>query len=117
MVYLPGPSSLDAKWFRYRVSIHHPLGFNWHPLKDHPMTCKWLKTMVIVSPLSRDIPVPNGLNGLYMGVTNQLLTGMILQVGTHRIHVWYIYVYMVDFYVFHVTVNIPVPWILWGSIS
>ena len=37
-----------------------------------------------------------------MGVTNQLLTGMILQVGTHRIHVWYIYVYMVDFYGFHV---------------
>ena len=23
----PGPSSLGAKWFRYRVSIHHPLGF------------------------------------------------------------------------------------------
>ena len=25
-------------------------------------------------------PLPNGLNGLYMGVTNYLLTGMILQV-------------------------------------
>ena len=37
-------------------------------------------TMVIVSPLSRDIPLPNGLNGLLMGVTNQLLSGMILQV-------------------------------------
>ena len=24
---LPGPSSLGAKWSRYRVSIHHPLGF------------------------------------------------------------------------------------------
>ena len=34
-----------------------------------------------ISPLSRDIPLPNGLNGLYMGVTNQLLTGMILQVS------------------------------------
>ena len=22
-----------AKWFRFRVSIHHPLGFNWHPLE------------------------------------------------------------------------------------
>ena len=22
-----------AKWFRYRVSIHHPLGFNWHPFE------------------------------------------------------------------------------------
>ena len=29
---------------------------------------KWLITMVIVSPLSRDIPLPNGLNGLQMGV-------------------------------------------------
>ena len=23
-----------AKWFRYRVSIHHPLGFNWHPFES-----------------------------------------------------------------------------------
>ncbi len=22
-----------AKWFRYRVSIHHPIGFNWHPFE------------------------------------------------------------------------------------
>ena len=22
-----------AKWFRYRVSIHHPLGFTWHPFE------------------------------------------------------------------------------------
>ena len=33
-------------------------------LEDHPMTCKWLITMVIVSPLSRVIPLPNGLSGL-----------------------------------------------------
>ena len=26
------------------------------------------------------IPVPNGLNGLYIGVTNYLLSGIILQV-------------------------------------
>ena len=26
-IYIPAPSSLGAKWFRYRVSIHHPLGF------------------------------------------------------------------------------------------
>ncbi len=40
--------------------------------------------MVIVNPLSRIIhiiPVPNGLNGSWMGVTIYLLTGMILQVG------------------------------------
>ena len=24
---IPGPSMLGAKWFRYRVSSHHPLGF------------------------------------------------------------------------------------------
>ena len=29
----PGPSSLGAKWFRYRVPIHHPLGFYWYPLE------------------------------------------------------------------------------------
>ena len=23
-----------VKWFRYRVSIHHPLGSNWHPLES-----------------------------------------------------------------------------------
>ena len=23
-----------ATWFRYRVSIHHPLGFNWHPFES-----------------------------------------------------------------------------------
>ena len=33
-------------------------------LEDHPRHRKWLITMVIVSPLSRVIPLPNGLNGL-----------------------------------------------------
>ena len=28
--------------------------------------------------------VPNGLNGLQMGLTNHLLTGMILQVGVRK---------------------------------
>ena len=32
-------------------------------LEDHPMTCKWLITMVIISPLSRVGLVINGLNG------------------------------------------------------
>ena len=39
------------------------------------MTCKWLVTMVIVSPLGRVGLVLNGLNilnGLYMVVTNHL---------------------------------------------
>ncbi len=30
-IIIPGPSSLGAKWFRYRVSISNPLGFNCHP--------------------------------------------------------------------------------------
>ena len=42
---------------------------------------KWLITMVIVSPLTEAIPLPSGLRGFEMGVTNNLLTGMILQVG------------------------------------
>ena len=33
-------------------------------LEDHPMTCKWLITMVSFRPLSRVVPLPNGLNGL-----------------------------------------------------
>ncbi len=42
---------------------------------------KWLIPMVIVSPLTEVVgPLPNGLNGLWMGVTNYLVTVMILQV-------------------------------------
>ena len=42
---------------------------------------KWLISLVIVSPLTGVVgPLPNGLNGLQIGVTNNLLTGMILQV-------------------------------------
>ena len=33
-------------------------------LEDHLRTCKWLVTMVIVSPLNGVIPLINGLNGL-----------------------------------------------------
>ena len=36
---------------------------------------------MVISPLSRVVPLPNGRNGLYMGVTNHLLAGMILQVN------------------------------------
>ena len=34
----------------------------------------------VANALSRAAPLPNSLNGSYMGVTNHLLTGMILQV-------------------------------------
>ena len=44
--------------------------FGWNPtnvwpyLEDHPRTCKWLITMVIVSPQNGVIPLITGLNGL-----------------------------------------------------
>ena len=45
---------------------------------------KWLTTMVSkVSSLSRVLLLANGLNGLQMGATNHLLTGMILAVSIH----------------------------------
>ena len=44
---------------------------------------KWLRT--IVSLLRRVVPLPNGLNDLQTGVTNQLLTGLNLQVGGERV--------------------------------
>ena len=31
LTILPGSSKVCLTWFRYRVSIHHPLRFNWHP--------------------------------------------------------------------------------------
>ena len=35
-------------------------------LEDHPRTCKWLITMVIVSPLNGVVgPLPNGLSLAY----------------------------------------------------
>ena len=47
-------------------------------LEDHPIS-KWLITMANgLFPFQME---PNGLNCLYMGVTNHLLTGMILQVA------------------------------------
>jgi len=33
-------------------------------LEDHPRTCNWLITMVSFCPLSRVVPLSNGLNGL-----------------------------------------------------
>ena len=56
-------------------------GSNDSYLEDHPRTCKWLITMGMFRPLTGVIPLPNGLNGLNMGVTKYLLTGTILQIG------------------------------------
>ena len=57
---LPANQRTDAIWNKL-------VGVKLVPtyLEDHPMTCKWLITMVIVSPLTRVVgPLPNGLNGL-----------------------------------------------------
>ena len=45
------------------------------------MTCKWLVTMVIVSPLSRVNRVVNG----FTPITNHLLSGVILQVPSRKL--------------------------------
>ena len=53
-------------------------------LEDHPRTDGYVVNNHgdRFRPLSRVVgPLPNGLNGLYMGVTNHLLSGTILQVG------------------------------------
>ena len=71
--WLVGPPSvwslglLNQSWRRSRSSL---LAFCQH--HQHPQS--------YVSPLSRVIPLPNGLNDSYLGLTNHLLTGMILQV-------------------------------------
>ena len=57
-------------------------------LEDHPRTCKWLITMVVVSPPRRVVgPLPNGLNGFVnrgdpMVIRTYLLSVMILQAET-----------------------------------
>ena len=57
--------------------IKGSLGRSWITWRIIPFS-KWSITMVIVSPLSRVIPLPNGT---FKWLTNHLLTGMILQVG------------------------------------
>ena len=51
--------------YTVRGTPHSPLiSWKWLAgtyLEDHPMTCKWLITMVIVSPLSRVVPLISGL--------------------------------------------------------
>ena len=43
---------------------------------------KWLVNMVIISPLSRVVgPLPNGLNGLEIWVTNLLTASLPLKIG------------------------------------
>ena len=39
-----------AKWFRFKVSIHHPLGFNWHPFAG-PGIWFYMNTHVWLGPV------------------------------------------------------------------
>ena len=73
-----------------RILTDSPLKFNSSPLKhddleDHPMTCKWLITMAIVSPLRIGLWDPFQMAFLWLmngGDPNHFKTGMILQVYT-----------------------------------
>ena len=56
MLYIPGPSSSGAKWFCYRVSIHHPLGFNWHPLEGAGIYVYIYDHIYIYNYLTVDFP-------------------------------------------------------------
>ena len=61
-------------------------------LEDHPMTCKWLITMVIVSPLRIGLWDPFQMAFSWLinpGDPNHLLTGMILQVGFKQHARWF----------------------------
>ena len=52
-----GPSHVVV-WDVLPSTVYFRGGSYW---EDHPMTCKWKITMVIVSPLSRVVgPLPNG---------------------------------------------------------
>ena len=54
---LPSSNTM-ADWKSHlRLEIFQLLEY----LEDRPRTRKWLITMVIVSPLSRVVPLPNGL--------------------------------------------------------
>ena len=51
----------DAESRHHGVALSPPQSCPMPPhLEDHPRTCKWLKTMVIVSPLNGVIPLING---------------------------------------------------------
>ncbi len=50
--------------FLYNSELFGLVSYNDSYLEGHPRTGKWLVTMVIVSPLRRVVPLPNGLHGL-----------------------------------------------------
>ncbi len=85
---IPGPSSLGAKWFRYRVSIYHPLiGTATRGCYDNPVHIGGSED-VKNHNISRMIdPKPVILSH------NSPKTSF-----THRIQVWYIHLHLVDFH-------------------
>ena len=63
------PTLTNAHIFFKACQLQHSFSTSFNRvllhLEDHPRTCKWLVTMVIVSPLSRVIPLINGLSMAY----------------------------------------------------
>ena len=91
--HYPQPKDLDSVDFdSYHGRNHQGDHQGWNPpdpknapiyLEDHPMTNKWLITMVIVSPLRIGLWDPFQMAVSWLinkGDPNHLLTGMILQV-------------------------------------
>ena len=56
IIFIPGPSSLGAKWFRWTgVNSPSPLGFNWHPLKG---TGRFIQNLLLDEKLVRCSSTP-----------------------------------------------------------
>ena len=76
-----------------RVFFVAQFSIDWKYLGDHPRNCKWLKTMVIASPLSRVVgPLPNGR---FMSFKRGLLTTYWDEPpSTHRVSFVYKFIYI-----------------------
>ena len=72
-----------AKWFRYRVSIHHPLGFNWQPFsKVLVETCLLQKCQKVIQDQCVNAGVPHIY--IYIICLKMYLYTIILKCGFHR---------------------------------
>ncbi len=60
-----------AKWFRFRVSIHHPLGFNWHPFEGAGICCRMFLLFKGFQTMSRY----NQSSTPFFGVTVDISSG------------------------------------------
>ena len=69
MIWTPMPTVKSQAFPAQRWNLPLPrlrrLGVYPLHLEDHPMTCKWFITTVIVSLLTGVVPLPNGLSIAY----------------------------------------------------